>query len=555
MNFRQHYSLMLSVLLALMLIVLYGNFLSSPMIFDDPNVVNDASLQYFYATPFEFQLRWFAYASLAWTKHLFGLDLIYYRVGNLAIHVATCAVLFVFLQRLYGRVLSCSESGIAKSVPIELLALFGTAFFALNPVAVYGVAYLVERSISMATLFMLLMLLSWLEGMLRGRSYWFYFSAIFYLASVFSKEHSIMAPVLLPLLMVLLREHLQAGYWKKMLVPFFLMAIFGSVALLASRGVIGHSYEINAKDMLQFLSEEEAANTALAYPLSVLTQSYLYFKYLLLWLIPSPSLMSVDMREPLAKSLLSWPYTLGFVCFLLYPVVAFKLLYRRGVSGLIGFAMLFPYVLFATELVTVRLQESFVLYRSYLWVSGFSCLIPLLLLRVRTAMVIPVVSGVCIFLMIGTWDRLITFSNPFSLWQDAAQLVEGRPYVAGTQRIFYNRGNAYFFAEKYPEAIADYTRAIDSKERAGILSGLQGRGNVYFHLERYDLAFADFSELAKREPKLAIGYYGRGRIYEKLGRGDLAQLEYEISCRLGNRGCERLTRTNEVTLPPSQPDI
>ncbi|MGZ4995603.1 MAG: hypothetical protein ACXV8I_09520 [Methylobacter sp.] len=73
-------------------------------------------------------------------------------------------------------------------------------------------------------------------------------------------------------------------------------------------------------------------NTHLAYPLSVLTQCFMFFKYLWAWIAPSPAWLSVDMPQAFAKSLWSWPEVVGLIRFILYPIVAIRLLLQKGVK-------------------------------------------------------------------------------------------------------------------------------------------------------------------------------------------------------------------------------
>src|SRR5260221_6218998 len=79
-------------------------------------------------------------------------------------------------------------------------------FFALNPVAVYAVAYLIQRSIVMATLFVVLGLWLFARG-LRTRRWWLHAAAIAcYLLAVASKEHAVFAPLAaLPIYIVVSR--------------------------------------------------------------------------------------------------------------------------------------------------------------------------------------------------------------------------------------------------------------------------------------------------------------------------------------------------------------
>ena len=74
------------LLLALSVIVLYGSFLSSPLVFDDiPFFQNISSAPY--QTIFSFDLRWLPYATLIWTYSLSGESLVWLRLENMALHI------------------------------------------------------------------------------------------------------------------------------------------------------------------------------------------------------------------------------------------------------------------------------------------------------------------------------------------------------------------------------------------------------------------------------------------------------------------------------------
>jgi len=82
---------------------LYGQFLWNPIVFDDLPffMVNDAGHQpvddYRYSL---FELRSLPYATLAWGKALFGLDMLPFRIENLLLHAAVAVALFFFLVAL-----------------------------------------------------------------------------------------------------------------------------------------------------------------------------------------------------------------------------------------------------------------------------------------------------------------------------------------------------------------------------------------------------------------------------------------------------------------------
>jgi hypothetical protein len=144
------------VLLLTVVAALYGQFLWNPLQFDDRDFflmdgAGNMPVSVFHFSPFE--LRSLPYATLAWTKTWFGLDLIYFRLGNLLLHAATVLALFFFLTKLFAAVYG--ERSEANLSP-RLAAFFAALLFALHPVATYAAGYLVQRSIVMATLFSLL---------------------------------------------------------------------------------------------------------------------------------------------------------------------------------------------------------------------------------------------------------------------------------------------------------------------------------------------------------------------------------------------------------------
>jgi len=121
-------------------------------------------------------------------------------------------------------------------------AAIGATAFALHPVAVYGAAYLVQRSIVLATLFSLLSLIFLLRGLQSDRYRDTLWAALLYSLAVLSKEHAVLLPaVALPLAALAgasRRNSLRhTGLYLAACAP---AAIF--IALL-STGVIGRPYE------------------------------------------------------------------------------------------------------------------------------------------------------------------------------------------------------------------------------------------------------------------------------------------------------------------------
>ncbi len=514
---------------------LYGRFLSSPIVFDDFYMFAGNTLADYGHSYFSFTLRWLPYATLGWTWNTFGENLIWFRLGNLLLHAATAVALFFFLNSLFETVLPQEKDRLSHAA----YAFFGALLFALHPVAVFAAGYLVERSIVMATLFGLLTLYAYLQGLLLKNNRWFVASACFYFLAVFSKEHAVMIPAVALALTVLVESPSKALF-KRIALPFIFFALIGILIILKSKGVLGASYEPFALDMLKDLSDSgEKIDRAQAYPLSIATQSLLFFKYLGLWLLPNPIWMSVDMREPFASSLLDWHYLLAMAGFLAYGGIALWLLLQRGKKGLAGFAMLFPWLLFATEFSTVRIQESFVLYRSYLWMSGIFAALPVLFCLVSARKAAIWLVLLCLFYVPLSLDRLQDFSNPLYLWDDAARLVERKQDLPGVARIYHNRGISFAHVFMKTKALEDYNTALRLKPDDSYT--YNDRGALFYDWGKYPEAMRDFDKAISLEADVGHFYWARGKVFEATGDMSSAQTNYRQGCQLGEkRACDKL---------------
>jgi len=568
---------------------LYGQFLHNPTVFDDLYFFmrdNEGHLAIEkYANPSLLDLRALPYATLAWSAQLFGFDMLPFRVENLLLHWLVVAALALFVLRLYRMMLlnpsvrgepfdfvrpelvegendaqeSPVEPHFTSTLPLVLrevegagrtalkadtaqantgmntAVLVSVSLFALHPVAVYAAGYLVQRSIVMATLFSVLALWAYLHGSNERSKAWLGLSVVLYFLATHSKEHVIMLPTIMVAMTVLVHEDWRARLRRNW--PVF--AGYLAVALLTVaqiRGVIGHAYEINSAEMLGGVLPENS------YFYSVLTQSWLFFKYGMLWLLPNPGWLSVDMREPLAQGVFS-VYGAAMLAYLLYGFIALKLLLKRGRAGLVGFALLFPWLMFATEFSTVRIQEIFVLYRSYIWALGGVILLPLVLMQLnaRLTVMVSVLCAATLFMI--SMERLASFSHPILLWDDAEKLVSDRQSLPGVSRIYYNRGTELLKVNQFDRALADLqtTTRLDPKWSAGF----GNLGAVYYKTSKNELAIQALSraielDSQQKAPANFKYYYGRASAYEASGQWREAAVDYKASCLLnGKMGCDK----------------
>ena len=554
-------------------VLIYQGSWPNPLVFDSKplsNIFSDESRldawgrwadPALYAAP-----RWVAAKTYYWIYHAFGSDTYWQRLANTLFHALTSVFLYIFFRRLFALVLD--EAVPAGVLHPDRLAFLSALIFALHPVGVYATAYLMQRSTVLATLFGVVALLSYLEGLTRDKKIWLLAAVGFYYLAVFSKEHALMVPAV-ALSMTLLLQRPSRSLVRRVWLPFFLFAVIalGVVWLQVQQGVVGKVYE-PLVDIMRGGAGEAAVptDTETLYGLSVITQGYLFFKYLGLWLVPYTGWMAIDLRFPLATSYFSWPGTFGFVAFCAFPIVAAWLLLQRGRRGLLGFGLLCPWLLFATELAAVRLQEPFVLYRSYLWMWGLFAALPFVAYNVRKVVGMVLLCGVALILPFLTLERLQTFASELALWEDAVEKNEALPdSTLGMFRPYYNRGVAYLRLGRYPEAIRDLDKAIELSPTYAVLysdratanvqlgrldealgdfdkavrldpervKSYVNRGMLYAMLENYPEALSDFDRAIQINPKYPVTYFNRAVVYREIGDADRAMEDFRVSCDLG----------------------
>jgi hypothetical protein len=140
-------------------------------------------------------------------------------------------------------------------------------------------------------------------------------------------------------------------------------------------------------------------------------------------------------------------------------------------------------------------------------------------------------------------ERLMTFSNPILLWDDAEKLVKGRENVSGASRIYYNRGTEWLKIDFADKAIADLTQAVAL--RADFGEAYANLGHAYAKKGEWDdsvLAYNKAIEifLKKGLPPQWKYFYGRAMAFETKGDIQKAQADYRVTCLLANKGCEKL---------------
>lgn len=520
---------------------LYAGHADAPLVFDDLDFFSGAYVSIYGSEPLLNVSRFWPFASFAHQQQLFGHGFTEMRIGNILLHVLNVLVLQHLVMRLLMTMNGKDPKGDASStVRHQVVAWCVAAFFALHPVSVYAVAYLVQRSTLMATLFSLLMWLCYLNALQMGKLRWLGLSVICFYFAGFSKQHAVLAP-LVPLAMTVLCWRRGRLDWRWLPPAFAAYGIIAAGVVIPSAYLLGTTYE----PLLDYLLigpdwHERLLFLKRVHWMSIQTQCGLFFKYLFLWIWPDPSAMSVDMRERFLTDLASPVHWVGVILFLAYGLGAAIMLWRgcrrkEAVTplGLAGFGLLVPWSMFLVELMSVRLQEIFVLYRSYPWMIGLMILLAVALDRLAVRWRTMPVVLICIPLLGMTGyaaaSRLQTFASEKLLWDDAVRLFEQRrePQVTA-ERAYNNRGVALAREGRHVEALADYERAIAANPR--FYASYQSRGDVQLDLGRYEDAIASYRQVLAIRPTYTKARMGIVRTLEKMERKDEALQELKRAC-------------------------
>jgi tetratricopeptide (TPR) repeat protein len=307
------------------------------------------------------------------------------------------------------------------------------------------------------------------------------------------------------------------------IVPYLALTLPVSVYIvLQAKGIVGARYE----PFVQDFSQPESGS----WWLSAATQMGLFFDYLRLWLLPDVRGMSIDIRIPVSMDHL----LLKALAFASFGGVAFALLFREGRSALFGYGMLYCWILFGVELSSVRFQEIFVLYRSYLWAPGY-VLIGITILSLVPTKILRLTAGVAItsLLLWQAHDRLRSMSTSLNVWTDAKEKLVSESYP-GAFRIYLNRSRVLSSMGRDQEALVDINHAIGLNPNSAMVYGV--RGFLYLKTKKWNSALEDFNASIKYWPTpdifKGIMYYGQASALSSLGRqGDAdAALEQANQC-------------------------
>lgn len=512
-----------ALVLVLAVLGVYVPGLNNELLFDDIRLT-EGSIFGGYGSLLDLKARMVSYGSFVWVDQIAGAGWWKQRIVNIALHLGVVAAMYAFFKALMAstRFPQDMEDQAHFSASQRAALQVGVGLFALHPMAVYAVGYLIQRSILMATLFAVLACWAFVRGLQTKRVVWYAGALLAYLLAVLSKEHAVMTAALT----IPISIHIRRPSWKSIAIllgaALLLMGV-ATAALLHFRGdLIGQLFDAQSVAFAQQLEALRPGITQQIFPLSILNQAGLFFAYGLLWIVPYVGWMSIDLRPAFPLGFASSWHLAGAVAYLaLFAGAAWLLLRRTGALSLAAVLLLFPLLWFATEFITVWVQDPFVLYRSYLWAVALPGLLAIVLTGFKPKAIYAL--GAVLGLLFGALalERNLSLSDEVAAWTDAAEKIDVKApaNAVGRSRPFLNLGAYYLRKGMTDQAQWNLSTAAALGDLGELGRSARFNAGVVLQLKKKHAealqAFAAAEAQGYTEPAL---YYHRGESQAALGQ-------------------------------------
>ena len=423
-----------------------------------------------------------SYLSFALNYYFDGTNVFGYHVVNFTIHYLSALFLFLFIHNtLKLPLLQDRYENIAY--PVALLAAF---FWAIHPVFVTSVTYIVQRMAAMAGMFYIMAMYFYLKGRQAEKSssavVFFLLCFVAGFASVLSKENSVMLPVSILLFDLLLIQGVSRDSifqsLKIIIIPVIVIAVFG---LIYTGGL---SNAFSRYDWRDFTMGER-----------LLTEPRVIIFYLSLLFFPINSRLTLLYDIDFSRSLFQ-PWTTLPAILLILAALGFAI-YLAKKRPLVSFCILFYFLNHLIEGTVFNLELIYE-HRNYLpamllFVPAAEGIINALdYFRNKKFFQMVVAAGIVVIIAAagyGTYQRNGIISDDLLLWVDN---IRKSPRLS---RPHSNLGRIYFNNRLYDKARVEYDKAIalnnfGSKQALAIQEF--NSGLLYFRETNNDLALKYF---------------------------------------------------------------
>jgi len=529
---QNSYNCRVIILLVLLILPCYVHVLNASWHLDDYlNIVDNSRIQMntlsledikdsFFANPRESDkpYRPVAMLSFALNWYQWQGDVSGYRLVNITIHAAVAFFLFLTVLKLF----STPQLQSFSREDAFFVALLAAALWAIHPIQIQAVTYIVQRMASLAALFYIIGVWAYVTARLShfpcARIFFYAGCLLAYFLAFYSKENAVLLPATLILIELSFFQNLKHPFTKWC---FRALVAGGAVLVLAAflyalSGGWADSFSYYRRD---FEPIER-----------LMTQLRVVLFYLWQIIYPVPEQFSITHDFPVSRSFFEPLTTIASLIFI-SVMSAFSLwaLHKSPAFKIVGFSILFFFLNHIVEASFLSLEMVFE-HRNYL---------PSLFLFVPVAIGIKygfdyyrekneamfgfLVLAVCALLVgvgVSTYVRNLDWRTTRSLWQDA--MIK----APNSARPLQNLASGYYSPTgQVDKAIAFYQQAIHLSDNSIGFEAISyfNIANVYYlQLHEYEKAIEYAQKALKVNPDHPRAGYLLAAAKASLGRHEEA---------------------------------
>lgn len=528
-------------------IVSYANSLHVPLqLDDDPTVriVNNAGSDLYSLQAFIHRARWFADTTFDLNRRLHGEQVLGYHLVNLAIHLSTAVVIYLFIQHAIGalkQTFRISGDDDCTAFLQRFIPFSAAALFVCHPVQTQAVTYIAQRYTSLTTLLYVSSLLAYLlarramTDRTGRRRAWTWGAACLLLALSAMKSKEI--AFTLPLMAVAVESALFRGQMLKN--RLFAALVTGLLLVIPLQLIYTHGAG-NAENLLENIQSAATETRNISRTDYLLTQFRVVATYLRLLVLPINQ--NLDYDYPVYHSLASPEVLASLLLHITLAGFGLALFIRSqrllpsgtpaaGISmRLAGLGILWFYLALGVESSVIPIRDVIYEHRIYLPSAGFFMAATagaagFAVHRRRYRGIFLVFTGlVCIALTAGTIARNRKWSSEMELWQDALRKSPDKARAQYSVGLLYYRK---FLPEK---ALPHLVRALEiDPARQKHWYTLNAAVSIISRYAGRSSAGAEYHtvEPEHRTAWMANGFNNLGLAYEFLGNRYRARENYQ----------------------------
>jgi Tfp pilus assembly protein PilF len=462
-----------------------------------------------------------------------GINPVFYRLTNLALHIGVAFFLFLIFKNIAAR--SAARLPDLSTRTVTWLALFAAGLFLVHTANSEIVNYIFARSTLLATFFYLAAFYCYLRGPFSGREQysrlWHLAALSLFILAVCSKGSAVTLPLSLVVFEIIFLNPSGQSPWQlfksdpgrlKKYLPLAILG-FGYVAFRPSfaRRLIGRVFT--------------GTNTEFA-PAYLYTQFRAWVYYMSLFFWPDPLIFDYP-GFGLSSSLWEPRVLLSLALVLIILGIAWRLWQTAPV---ISFFIFWYFIVLLPEASFIPLTNLVSGYRPYPANFGLSIVFVVLVYQVtswlskkaggeiragrRAAFCAGTAAILLCSLTVATIKRNEVWRDGGTLWRDVMRKDPTNPRAYMNLGVHLQRNGEYKQAE---ELIEKAVRMTPTDPSAFMLRAL-----FSMEIGRSAAALEDLNRAIDLDGKALHAYYYRGELYRKMGDHEKALADYHSALKL-----------------------